>query len=102
MFAWSSGLWKGELLISTDHESPDIFLSLNDFDTIEAVPCNACVEHSPSKILQSVFFSLGLHVQILDPSTEKKIFLDFLCLFLAAKAYVSIYRSIKEFCFIIF
>lgn len=77
---------KAGFLICTDQQRPGFFLSLNDFDAIEAVSCNACVEDSSSKILQCVFFSFGLHVPSLDPSTEKKIFIDCPCLFSTTKA----------------
>lgn len=80
----------------------DFFLSLNDFDAIESVSRSACVGDSPSKILQCVFLSFGLHVQALDPHIEKKIFIDFPSLFPTAKASVSMYSSIKEFCFKIY
>lgn len=42
---------KARLLILTDCESPDVFLSLDDVDAIEAVSCNAYVEDLPSKTL---------------------------------------------------
>lgn len=94
-FTWSSDLWKVRIAYFYCHESPGFFLSPTDFSAIEAVSCSACVEDSPSKILQRVFFSFVLHVQTSDPSIEKKIFVFFLCLFPTAKTSFSIYSGIK-------
>lgn len=94
---------KARLLTSTDHRSAGFFLPPSDFDAIETVYCNACVEDSPSKILQHVLHVFGVHVQTWGTSVQRKIFIDFSMFVPNSKGIcLCIYNSIKEFCFIVF
>lgn len=68
------------------------FLPSSDFDVIETVCSNACVEYSFFKIPQEVLCGFGVHVQTSSTNVQKKILIDFLHSFQTVKAF-AVYKT---------